>query len=311
MRVIEGFPEVDGLRDGYLALGNFDGVHRGHRQLIGSVVSRAREAGRPAVVITFFPHPAQILEEEPPGLLTPKARKEKLIAALGVDFLVVLPFNRELARLPASAFVREILWPYFQPRLVAVGFNFTFGYQGTGTPDLLHRLGEELGFKVEVMEPVTHKGVTVSSTAIRNALDRGDILMAKELLGYWPVLSGNVVGGDRRGRELGFPTANLAVPPEVKLPAKGVYACLARFQERAYKAVVNIGRRPTFGHNLPPTVEAHLLDFRGDIYGCELELELRAFLRPERRFTNAGELVAQMEADCTRARAILSDPEEG
>ncbi|WP_406678425.1 bifunctional riboflavin kinase/FAD synthetase [Moorella sp. ACPs] len=307
MQVRQGMPEGETARGCYLALGNFDGVHRGHQQLIGSVVQKARKAGKPAVVITFSPHPAQVLDNDPPGLLTTTARKEKLIAALGVDFLFILPFNRELAQLPPETFVQDILWPHFQPRLVAVGFNFTFGHRGAGTPALLHRLGEELGFKVEVMAPVTYAGLTVSSTAIRNALDRGEIQLARNLLGYWPVLAGTVVGGDRRGRELGFPTANLAVPPEVKLPAWGVYACLARFQDQVRQAVVNIGRRPTFGTDLPATIEAHLLDFEGDLYGRELELELRAYLRPERQFAAPRELVAQMQEDCARARAFLHD----
>ncbi|QGP93270.1 Riboflavin biosynthesis protein RibF [Neomoorella glycerini] len=306
MQVWQGMPEGEIARGCYLALGNFDGVHRGHQHLIGSIVQQARTRGKPAVVITFAPHPAQVLSDNPPGLLTTRTRKEKLIAALGVDFLFILPFTRELAQLPPETFVRDILWPHFQPRLVAVGFNFTFGHRGAGTPALLRRLGEELGFKVEVMAPVTCCGLTVSSSAIRNALDQGDISLARNLLGYWPVLAGTVVGGDRRGRELGFPTANLAVPPDVKLPAWGVYACLARFQDQVRQAVVNIGRRPTFGPALPATIEAHLLDFEGNLYGQEVELELRAFLRPERKFATLGELVAQLQEDSARAREFLS-----
>ncbi|MDK2815471.1 MAG: riboflavin kinase / adenylyltransferase [Moorella sp. (in: firmicutes)] len=311
MQVRQGIPEGEIARGCYLALGNFDGVHRGHQQLIGNIVQKARTEGKLAVVITFSPHPVQVLGDNPPGLLTTRARKEKLIAALGVDFLFILPFTRELAQLPPETFVQDILWPHFQPRLVAVGFNFTFGHRGAGTPALLHRLGEELGFKVEVMAPVTYKGLTVSSTAIRNALDRGDILLARKLLGYWPVLAGTVVGGDRRGRELGFPTANLAVPPEIKLPVWGVYACLARFQGQVHRAVVNIGRRPTFGPALPATIEAHLLDFEGNLYGQELELELRAYLRPERKFASIRELVAQLQEDCARARELPLNPETG
>ncbi|WP_258360866.1 bifunctional riboflavin kinase/FAD synthetase [Moorella sulfitireducens (nom. illeg.)] len=307
MQVRQGMPGEEIVAGCYLALGNFDGVHRGHQQLIGSIVRKARIAGKPAVVITFSPHPACITGDNPPGLLTTTDRKEKLIAALGVDFLFILPFNRELARLAPETFVYDILWPRFHPRLVAVGFNFTFGHRGAGTPALLKRLGEELGFEVEVMAPVTYEGMTVSSTTIRDALDRGDILLARKLLGYWPVLAGTVVAGDRRGRELGFPTANLAVPPEIKLPARGVYACLARFRDRVYRAVVNIGRRPTFGTDLPATIEAHLLDFEGGLYGQQLELELRAYLRPERRFAGPRELAAQMQEDCTRARAFLNE----
>ncbi|OIQ56186.1 bifunctional riboflavin kinase/FAD synthetase [Neomoorella thermoacetica] len=305
MQVWQGLPAERAMNGCNLALGNFDGVHRGHQHLIGSVVQKSRSGGGEGVVITFVPHPARVLEGSPPGLLTTTKRKIELIGQLGIDHLFLLPFTPSLAALEPEAFVREILWAHFHPSLVAVGFNFTFGHRGAGTPALLRRLGKELGFKVEVMGPVTLRGLTVSSTAIRNALENGDIGLARDLLGYWPVLAGRVVAGDQRGRQLGFPTANLAVPPELKLPAYGVYACLASFRGRKWQAVVNIGRRPTFGSALPATIEAHLLDFSGNLYNEEMELEFRAFLRQERKFASPGELKAQMEADREQARNIL------
>ncbi|MBC7325516.1 MAG: bifunctional riboflavin kinase/FAD synthetase [Moorella sp. (in: Bacteria)] len=305
MQVHQGLPVGEEAKNCYLALGNFDGVHRGHRRLITAIKHKARVGGGPAVVITFDPHPALVVDGLHPGLLTPTNRKIELIAALGIDHLFVLPFTRELATMAAATFVRQILWTHFQPRLVAVGFNFTFGYRGKGTPALLRQLGGELGFRVEVMAPVTWQGLTVSSTSVRNALGQGDILLARNLLGYWPVLAGVVAPGDRRGRDLGFPTANLSVPKELKLPACGVYACLARCREQVHQAVVNIGRRPTFGPDLPATIEAHLLDFEGNLYGREMELELHAFLRPERKFASSGELITQLREDCARARQLL------
>jgi riboflavin kinase/FMN adenylyltransferase len=191
--------------------------------------------------------------------------------------------------------------------MVAVGFNYSFGYRGSGRPALLQSLGEELGYKLEVMAPVTYKGITVSSTVIRNALGQGDVELARTLLGYWPLLDGKVVAGDQRGRQLGFPTANLAIPAEMLLPAWGVYACLARIQRgQVWEAVVNIGRRPTVAPDLPITVEAHLIDFKGDLYGQEMELELRAFLRPERKFNSRKELIANIEEDKNKTRFLLA-----
>ena len=306
MEVRQGLPAGGPPESFYLGLGNFDGVHRGHQHLISSIVQKARAGGGMAVVITFAPHPAQVLGGNTPGLLTTTARKIELIAALGVDCLFILPFTRELAAMAPATFVRDILWSRFHPRLVAVGFNFTFGYRGGGTPPLLRQLGEELGFQVEVMAPVTWQGLTVSSTAIRNALGQGDIALARNLLGYWPVLAGTVVRGDQRGRQLGFPTANLAVPAALKLPAYGVYASLARFSGQERQAVINIGRRPTFGPALPATIEAHLLDFAGDLYGVEITLELRAFLRPEKKFVSRLELTRQLQEDITRAQLLLA-----
>ncbi|MGI9860357.1 bifunctional riboflavin kinase/FAD synthetase [Moorella naiadis] len=306
MQVWQGLPRGLATSGCYLALGNFDGVHRGHQHLISTIVQRARSGEGPAIVITFTPHPSRVLGGNPPGLLTTTERKIELIARLGVDHLFLLPFTKEMAALDPEVFSREILWFHFHPRLVGVGFNFTFGYRGAGTPALLRRLGAELGFNVLVMAPVTHRGLIVSSTAVRNALGQGDITLARELLGYWPVLAGRVVPGEQRGRRLGFPTANLALPPELQLPAYGVYACFASCRGKSHGAVVNIGRRPTFGPSLPATIEAHLLDFSGDLYHQDLALEFRAFLRPERKFTSPGELKNQMEVDRDQARLILA-----
>lgn len=307
MQLFRGISEDKLVKGCCLALGNFDGVHRGHRRLIKNVVQKARGKGRPAVVITFAPHPVQVLEARSPGLLTSIKRKAELIAALGVDYLFIIPFTKELAALEPETFVRSILWSHFQPQLVAVGFNFTFGCRGSGSPALLQKLGKELGYELEVMAPVTYKGVTVSSTVIRNALEQGDIELARTLLGYWPLLEGRVVAGDQRGRQLGFPTANLAIPAEMKLPACGVYACLARIQGgQVWEAMVNIGRHPTFTTALSTKVEAHLIDFKGDLYGQEMELELRAFLRPEHKFNSSKELIAKLVEDKNKTRLLLA-----
>ncbi|WP_231967954.1 bifunctional riboflavin kinase/FAD synthetase [Thermanaeromonas toyohensis] len=302
-----GLQGTDAVKGCCVALGNFDGVHRGHQELIHATVKKAQEKGCPAVVVTFDPHPALVLTpDDPPGLLTTKEQKMELIAGLGVDFLYFLPFDLNLASLTPEAFVRQILWTYFYPSLVVVGFNYTFGRGGRGNPYLLAALGRELGFEVEVIPPVKVRDHLVSSTAIREALAAGDVALAREFLGYWPTLVGYVVSGEGRGRLLGFPTANIAVEPEVRLPAYGVYACRVKLPNGSWQAgIVNIGKRPTFGSNLVPTVEVHLLDFSGYLYGEKLKLELRYFLRPEKSFASSHELIEQIGADIRRARQIL------
>lgn len=311
MQVIHGIPQGEMVRNSCLAMGNFDGVHRGHRQLIGRIVKRASTGKGKSVVITFSPHPSRVLGGNYPALLTTDDRKTSLIGELGVDYLVFMPFTTELAALEPASFVRDVLWSYFKPEVVAVGFNFTFGCWGSGTPELLQAMGKEMGFDVLIMPPVTYRGVVVSSTAIRNVLDKGEIPLAGALLGYWPVLEGIVIAGDQRGRRLGFPTANLSLPAEVKLPRSGVYACFAKVREHTYRAVVNIGHRPTVGDDLPAAVEAHIIDFEGDLYNREITLELRSFLRPEQRFNDFHELVEKVKEDKLRAQEILAREEKG
>lgn len=307
MKVCYGMEETAAVKGCCLALGNFDGVHRGHRALIGLAVEKAREKGKASVVLTFDPHPAAVLAPgAPPDLLTTQPQKEELIAGLGVDYLYFLPFSPALAALPPEDFVKDLLWPSFRPSLVAVGFNYSFGRGARGNPDLLEALGAKMGFEVVVLPPVKIGERIVSSTAVREALAAGEIGLARDMLGYWPTLAGRVVKGDGRGRTLGFPTANIAVPPDIKLPAYGVYACRMKLPDGAWRSgVANIGQRPTFGKGLSPTVEVYLLNFSGDLYGEEVRLELRAFLRPERAFADREELIAQMERDARSARELL------
>lgn len=294
-------------RNCYLALGNFDGVHLGHQELIRQTVAGAREAEVDSLVVTFDPHPAAVLQPDVnPGLLTTRRQKTHLIGALGVDGICFMPFTPEMARLSPVAFIEKILWPSFRPQVVAVGFNFTFGHLGKGNPQLLRLLGERFGFQVQVVPRVEVAGQVVSSTYIRACLEEGNVPMARRLLGRWPSLEGIVTSGQSRGKELGFPTANLQVASEVKLPKYGVYACRINMPEgRSLPGVVNIGCRPTFGFNLPPTVEVHILNYNGDLYGRELEVELCAYLREERRFESERELEQQINMDVWQARNIL------
>jgi len=290
-----------------LAMGNFDGVHLGHRALIKRVVEEASSLGKEDMVVTFDPHPSQVVSPCPEKLLTPPRRKEKLMASLGIHHFCYLPFDENIASLSPEDFVHEILWKFFRPHSLSMGFNFTFGRGGQGDCQLLQELGKRLGFKVNVLPPVTVDGVVVSSSAIRKALDEGDILQARRLLGYWPVIEGRVVEGEGRGRDLGFPTANIEIPACQKLPRRGVYAAWARLRDRSYPAAVNIGICPTFSAGVCPKVEAHLLNFTGEsIYGETVELELRAFLRPERRFPDPTALAHQIAEDCLRVKELLS-----
>ncbi|NPV92000.1 MAG: bifunctional riboflavin kinase/FAD synthetase [Firmicutes bacterium] len=291
-----------------IALGNFDGVHLGHQKLIRNMVSFARGQHIPAVTFTFHPHPFQVLfpEKAPKLLISPEKRTE-MIGGLGVDALLMVPFNRELARLSPEYFVHEILHRQLQAQAVFVGFNYTFGHRGAGTPELLRDIGRELGFKVEVLPPIKVGGTTVSSSGVRAALEAGEVAKAKSYLGYWPIVEGRVVKGDQRGRQLGFPTANLAIESGVLIPARGVYAAKVKLGDRVFDGVVNIGFKPTFAGDPVLTVEAHILDFAQVIYGEWVTLSLIQKLRDETKFSSVEELIKQIQRDIEDAKALRNN----
>jgi len=291
-----------------VAVGNFDGVHRGHRALVAAAISRARAEGGAAVVLTFDPHPARVLRPlEAPAALTTLAQKEELVAGLGIDRLAVLPFDARLAGLAPAAFAREVLAEALAARHVVVGESFRFGRGRLGDARSLEALGASLGFGVEVVPPVLHRGLPISSSRVREALVRGEVSEALELLGRPHFVDGTVVRGDGRGRTLGIPTANLA-PDEQILPARGVYAARCRVASGTWQpAVVNVGERPTFGGGRV-TLEAHLLDFGGDLYDTRVRLAFQERLRGEERFESAGALVARIQQDIRAARALLPPP---
>jgi riboflavin kinase/FMN adenylyltransferase len=289
-----------------VTVGNFDGVHRGHRALAAAVVAEARAMGGVAVVLTFDPHPARVLApERSPACLTTIAQRAELLEALGVDRLAVLPFTREVGRLEPEAFAADVLSGRLGARVVVVGFNFRFGRGRAGDVARLTELGTGLGFAVRALPPLLHDGSPVSSTRVREALARGAVEAAMELLGAPYFIEGAVVPGLARGRKLGLPTANLD-PINELLPGMGVYACRCRVGAEAARrpAVVNIGRRPTFGGDLT-LLEAHLLDFDADLYGVQLRVEFLARLREEQRFPDAASLVRQVQADIVAARGLL------
>jgi riboflavin kinase/FMN adenylyltransferase len=297
-------------RGSVVAIGNFDGVHKGHQIVIGRAAETARALGVPLSVLTFEPHPYHVFHPEaPPFRLTPFRAKAHHIEALGVDLLFVLPFDLEFSKVSAEDFVRTLIVESLAARHAVVGFDFHFGHQRGGTPDVLRTLGERLGFGVTVVAPLEAAGGTVySSTRIRQDLAQGWVREAAAMLGRSFEIEGRVEMGDQRGRTIGFPTANLRLGDYLR-PAGGVYAVRVEVEEetpeRRRDGVANLGTRPTVGGS-DLRLEAHLFDFAGDLYGKHLRVALIEHLRPERTFSGLAELKAQIAADAAQARAILA-----
>jgi riboflavin kinase/FMN adenylyltransferase len=294
-----------------VTIGVFDGVHRGHQAIIGHTVKRAAQLGVSSVVVTFDPHPAEVVRPgSHPAVLTESGRKAELIEALGVDVLAVIPFTLEVSRLTAETFVHDVLVASLHASSVVVGENFRFGHKAAGDVALLERLGRTFGFTVEGAPLVAaasadESDTIVSSTYIRACVDAGDVVAAAAALGRSHRLEGVVVRGDARGRGIGFPTANLFTAPHVAVPADGVYAAwLIRRGHEPARAAVSIGTNPTFAGR-QRRVEAYVLDFDGDLYGERLALDFVARLREQRRYDGVAPLVDQMHRDVEQARVVL------
>ncbi|MCC6628138.1 MAG: bifunctional riboflavin kinase/FAD synthetase [Chloroflexi bacterium] len=288
-------------------IGNFDGVHRGHQHLIALAQQRAAARGARAAVITFDPHPLLVLRPDQPFTqLVCFSDKVKLLGRLGVDLLVVVTFTPHVASQTAEEFMAT-LRRRLNLVLLVEGDDFALGRGRAGTMPVLAEIGTRLGYQVEPIPRITDDGEEISSAAIRRHLAAGEVDQAGLLLGRASVASGPVVEGARRGRTIGFPTANLAVPEGLALPANGVYAAVATSPELSQpeRAMVNIGTRPTFDHGAR-TVEAHLLDYDGDLYGMLLTLHFVSWLRTEQRFDGVAGLVAQLERDRVATEAALS-----
>ena len=290
-----------------VTIGVFDGVHTGHQRTIGHAVGRARELGLPSLVLTFDPHPSEVVRPgSHPAVLTSPARKAELIEELGVDVLCVQPFTLDFSRMSADEFVHDMLVEHLHAALVVVGENFRFGNKATGDVALLARLGRTFGFAVEPAPLVTADGMVYSSTYVRACVAAGDVTTAAKVLGRPHRVEGIVVRGDQRGRQLGFPTANLLTARFTAVPADGVYAAwLVRGSQRL-PAAVSIGTNPTFSGQ-DRRVEAYVLDFDGDLYGERLALDFVARLRPTLRFDDVAGLVTAIEADVARTREVLSE----
>ncbi len=298
-----------GLRDGHVVVGNFDGVHRGHASVLREAAAAAHAAGRPVVALTFEPHPRTFFRPDIPLFrLTERDEKARMLARAGADATVVLTFDETLAAIDAEAFVADVLSGRLAAHTAVVGWDFHFGRGREGSPSFLAEAGPRHGMFVEVVPP--YGGATpVSSSAIRDKLASGDVVGANRLLGRRWIVEGEVVHGDKRGRELGFPTANVRLAPETRL-AHGIYAVRALVDDRVVEGVANFGRRPQFMENGAPLFEPYLLDFSGDLYGKRLRFELVAHLRPEAKFDSVEALIAQMARDVEAARIALAAPED-
>ncbi len=299
------------LREPVLTIGNFDGLHTGHRAIMERVVERATQRGGEAVVYTFDPHPRVILQpaQAPPMLMSLDQKLESL-EEMGVDVAIVEPFDREFASVSPKAFVEEFVHGRIRPREVYVGYDFHFGRDREGSMRLLTDTGPRLGFSVTIIPEITVGGRDVNSTRIRELVSTGKVEEAENLLGHPFAVRGEVVHGDHRGRELGFPTANIDSPNEV-LPSPGVYTGRVRFLDgeeesgSTHPAVTNVGVRPTFDRGQAVVIEAHLLDFEGDLYGRRLEFCFGERLRSEQRFDGVDELRAQIGRDLEEGRRRL------
>jgi riboflavin kinase / FMN adenylyltransferase len=275
--------------------------------MLKQMVQAAHAAGSPAVVVTFFPHPVVVLRGlQTPHYLTSPEDRAALLGEAGVDVVITLNFTLELAHLSAREFI-SLLITHLGMRQMWAGFNFALGRNREGDIPTLERLGDELGFTLHILSPITLEETPVSSSQIRALLGSGSVATAARLLGRYYSLEGPVVHGDERGRKIGIPTANIDIWPQQILPANGVYACWSSLQGRRYPAVTNIGLRPTFSNPQPQLrVEAYLLNFDADIYNQTLRLEFVDFLRPEQRFPSVEALLAQIHADIARAKEILA-----
>jgi riboflavin kinase/FMN adenylyltransferase len=305
MDVVHGFPpHPREPTPATIALGTFDGVHRGHQALLREAVRRAGDRGGPSAAVTFDPHPLQVIAPPPePFLLTTLDERLDLLAACGLDLTYVIHFDDAFRRLDAREWV-DLLHRRVGMAEVICGANYTYGRDRGGNVDLLRARAAVLGFAVHLAAQVHVGGVLVSSTLIRRLLRAGDVQEAARFLGRWYALEGLVERGDARGRSLGFPTANLAVPDEKLIPGAGIYAAFATTEGGLHQAAVSVGTRPTFGPGAL-TVEAYLLDFSGDLYGRRVSLRFARRLREEIAFTSEAALVRQIEEDVAETRRVL------
>ncbi len=293
-----------------LTIGKFDGIHHGHRHILEAVTARARTSDWQSAVVILWPPPPEVLR---PGAQIPRlstlAERETALAAGGIDLLILWPFTLELSRLSPRDFM-QMLRRRLDLRVLVIGSNFALGHKRSGTPDVLQALGEELGFAVVVVAPHVHEGEAVSSSRIRGYLNAGDVAAAARLLGRWPTLTGTVARGAGRGRDLGFPTANLHLDEPLAVPGHGIYATFASIgadcDAAVHRAVTSIGVRPTFDDSDEPSIETFVLDFRADLYGQTLRLHFVEKLRDELKFASVEDLIAQMERDVADAESVLA-----
>jgi riboflavin kinase/FMN adenylyltransferase len=306
MEILRSIPELARLRGPlFLAIGVFDGVHRGHQAVISTSADHARVANGTPVVVTFDPHPEKVLRpEKAPHLLSATKHKIALIRALGVEHLLIITFDKQFAATEPEDFVAQLVTHSKPLREICVGHEWSFGTNRRGNLDLLQKLGAKSNFDVVGIPPVKINGAVVSSTAIRQAVEKGDLAKAAEMLGREYTILGTVTHGDNLGKKIGFPTANLSAHSE-QFPPNGVYAAKAWVDGELYRGVINLGVRPTVsGGKAGRVLEIYLFDFNHDIYGHDVEVHFLKFLRPEKKFESLDALVQQIRQDVQQAREV-------
>jgi len=305
MIVFRTTDEIPGnLANAVVTVGNFDGVHPGHREIFRRVRAAAAESGGVSVVVTFIPHPLKVLAPERDfRLITTYAEKERLIGESGIDYLVTLPFSREFAAIPAAVFVREVLMERIGMKRLIIGYDYAFGRNREGGVDLLRRLGGEMGFAVDVLAQIGDGETGFSSSMVRERIAEGDVRGVAPLLGRHFSVGGTVVHGLHRGRKIGFPTANIEAEEEL-LPKPGVYAVKVEWNGSLRDGACNIGDNPTF-QGSRVTVEVHLLDFDGDLYGSVLRVHFIDRIRDERKYPDVLSLIEAIQGDVDRCREVL------
>lgn len=306
MLVVHGYRDVpQSARGAVLAIGNFDGVHRGHQALLATATAIARQLGAPAGALIFEPHPREFFHpEEPHFHLTPLPQKLWLFEQAGLDVTIVLTFDGALAALSADDFISSVIVDGLGARHVVIGHDFFFGHNRSGTPETMQAAASRLGFGVTIIAPVAEDGEVFSSSAIRLRLAQGDVKGAAQILGRTWRVEGMVVGGAKRGTGLGFPTANIPLPRGTAL-GHGIYAVRVVVDGERHDGAAYLGTRPTYDNGMP-VLEVFLFDFDADLYGRTIEVEFVDFIRPDRRFDSSEALIAQMERDVARARDILA-----
>ena len=306
MEILRSIPELERLRGSlFLAIGVFDGVHRGHQAVISTSADHAATSNGTPVVVTFDPHPEKVLRPQAaPHLLSATQHKIALIRALGVEHLLIITFDKQFAATEPEDFVQKLVMHSEPLREICVGHEWSFGKNRRGNLDLLKKLGAKFNFDVVGIPPVKINGAVVSSTAIRQAIEKGDLAKAAEMLGREYTILGTVTRGDNLGKKIGFPTANLSAHSE-QFPPNGVYFAEASLDGIVYPGVVNLGYRPTMSSGRSDRVlEVYLLDFNHDVYGKDLKLRFLRYLRPEKKFENVDSLIRQIECDVQRAREL-------
>jgi riboflavin kinase/FMN adenylyltransferase len=307
MQVFRGIQAIERkLKNPAITIGNFDGVHKGHQTLFLRVKQWAEELNGESVVVTFDPHPLEVLfPQKAPSFITSHRQKLDLIASCGIDAAIVIPFDHEFARMSAREFVEIVLVEKIGTRAIVVGHDYRFGHSREGDIPFLKQLGEQYGFEVEIISGIKMNDTVVSSTTIRQMIMNGNIKEANKLLGRYFQVSGTVIAGRKRGASLGFPTANIRMPP-LTSPRTGVYVVEAEVDGKRYGGAANLGYNPTFG-DADLSLEAHLFDFDRDIYGEPITIRFIDRLRDERRFSSPDELALQIRKDVDTAKKILAE----